>query len=459
MRSTSIQRLFKHPSKSYQNTTLNSAKPRSLKPPPYGINAADNLTPLQAKFGTYPNYSQGLQRRTNSSLPERLKTNMEQMGGVNLNDVKVNYNSPKPRQIGALAYTRGNQIELGPGQEKHLPHEAWHAVQQKQGRVQPTTTLAKGLPLNNDAKLEREADVMGRKGQRQAMNDFSIKANNLSRNTPSVAQTKPSKTLQRRKDEGKTVRRERNARFFSLKGKLIGNLRGSFTHGLYFIHSQLYQAVHNAINKMSKPSNSIEHQERLNTLAYWLDYYSSAFIGANTMRSLRAIHVKSKKEGQERGGVLIIDKNGEVVPIDLSDGVTRGKDFMNWSPAGYSFRLYDTKINTLGTFHTHWEDHPNEINPSGGDTTTKKEDLWNPNHLVDFKGQIYYKRQGKEYRGGKPAIVVHNKGITIYGTIEQVIVPNSDPSLKKVWELTDYSKRQTFQELFSDTKIFNSSLD
>ncbi|WP_198144954.1 hypothetical protein [Microscilla marina] len=64
-------------------------------------------------------------------------------------------------ETGALAYARGNQIELGPGQERHLPHEAWHVVQQKQGRVAPTDTLSKGLPVNNDAALEKEADVMG----------------------------------------------------------------------------------------------------------------------------------------------------------------------------------------------------------------------------------------------------------------------------------------------------------
>ena len=97
-------------------------------------------------------------------LPTQLKTNMETMGGVNLSDVKVNYNSSKPKEVGALAYAQGNQIEIGPGQEKHLPHEAWHTVQQKQGRVQPNNEIqAKGLPLNDDASLEREADIMGEK--------------------------------------------------------------------------------------------------------------------------------------------------------------------------------------------------------------------------------------------------------------------------------------------------------
>ena len=79
-----------------------------------------------------------------------------------MDDVQVHYNSPKPAQLKAHAYAQGNQIHLGPGQEKHLSHEAWHVVQQKQGRVQPTMQL-QGVNINDNAGLEREADVMGRR--------------------------------------------------------------------------------------------------------------------------------------------------------------------------------------------------------------------------------------------------------------------------------------------------------
>jgi hypothetical protein len=77
-----------------------------------------------------------------------------------MDDVRVHYNSPKPAQLQALAYTQGTDIHVAPGQEKHLPHEAWHVVQQKQGRVQPTVPL-QGVNVNDDAGLEKEADVMG----------------------------------------------------------------------------------------------------------------------------------------------------------------------------------------------------------------------------------------------------------------------------------------------------------
>ena len=51
---------------------------------------------------------------------------------------------------------------MGPGQEKHLPHEGWHVVQQMQGRVKRTMQM-KGVSINDDAGLEKEADVMGTK--------------------------------------------------------------------------------------------------------------------------------------------------------------------------------------------------------------------------------------------------------------------------------------------------------
>jgi len=82
---------------------------------------------------------------------------------MDMSDVKVHYNSSKPAQLSALAYAQGNDIHVGPGQEKHLPHEAWHVVQQRQGRVQPTMQMKESVPVNDDPGLEHEADVMGAK--------------------------------------------------------------------------------------------------------------------------------------------------------------------------------------------------------------------------------------------------------------------------------------------------------
>lgn len=97
-----------------------------------------------------------------TGLPDILKTGVEALSGVSLDDVQVHYNSPKPTPLQALAYTQGTNIHVAPGQEKHLPHEAWHVVQQKQGRVQPTLQ-ARNVAINDNQGLEKEADVMGQR--------------------------------------------------------------------------------------------------------------------------------------------------------------------------------------------------------------------------------------------------------------------------------------------------------
>jgi hypothetical protein len=96
-----------------------------------------------------------------TGLPDRLKAGVEALSGVSMDRVKVHYNSARPAQFSARAYAQGTDIHLAPGQERHLPHEAWHVAQQAQSRVRPTARVAGGLPINDDAGLEREADIMG----------------------------------------------------------------------------------------------------------------------------------------------------------------------------------------------------------------------------------------------------------------------------------------------------------
>ena len=58
-----------------------------------------------------------------------------------LEDVYVHKDSNKPVELRAHAYTQGNQIHLGPGQEEQLPPELGHVVQQKRERYnQPYQT-------------------------------------------------------------------------------------------------------------------------------------------------------------------------------------------------------------------------------------------------------------------------------------------------------------------------------
>jgi hypothetical protein len=95
-------------------------------------------------------------------MPDDLKTGIESLSGLSMDHVRVHYDSPQPAQVQAHAYAQGSNIHLASGQERHLPHEAWHVVQQAQGRVQPTMQ-AQGVAINDDRGLEQEADVMGAK--------------------------------------------------------------------------------------------------------------------------------------------------------------------------------------------------------------------------------------------------------------------------------------------------------
>jgi hypothetical protein len=137
-----------------------SAAPRqapvALAPPAYGIALVDAPAPSAGP------------RATATGLPPGLRSGVEALSGLSLDDVRVHYNSPQPAHVDALAYAQGSDIHLAPGQERHLPHEAWHVVQQAQRRVMPTMQLKTGTPVNDDNALEREADLMGTQAMRAA---------------------------------------------------------------------------------------------------------------------------------------------------------------------------------------------------------------------------------------------------------------------------------------------------
>ncbi|WP_137181403.1 hypothetical protein [Roseomonas sp. AR75] len=99
-----------------------------------------------------------------SGLPQPLRGGIERLSGLSAAGIAVHRDSPQPGMLGALAFARGAEIHLGPGQEAHLPHEAWHAMQQRQGRVSPTGQRG-GVAVNQDPALESEATRMGSAAQ------------------------------------------------------------------------------------------------------------------------------------------------------------------------------------------------------------------------------------------------------------------------------------------------------
>lgn len=95
--------------------------------------------------------------RNTTGIPDKMKHQFEAYSGMSFDGVQVHYNSDKPRQMQALAYTQADHVYVAPGQERHLGHELGHIVQQRRGRVRPTGSL-NGQAVNDSPALEHEAD-------------------------------------------------------------------------------------------------------------------------------------------------------------------------------------------------------------------------------------------------------------------------------------------------------------
>jgi len=153
------------------------------------INSSSKVQQLKAYQDMANDYhNKPIQKKENNTgLPDTLKTGIENLSGYSMDDVKVHYNSDKPSQLQAHAYAQGTEIHIASGQEKHLAHEAWHVVQQKQGRVQPTVQRKGLLNINDDAGLEKEADVMGGKafdlGNQNDIKNIGLKQNKTAQTT------------------------------------------------------------------------------------------------------------------------------------------------------------------------------------------------------------------------------------------------------------------------------------
>lgn len=138
-------------------------------------------------------------RHNRTGLPDALKSGIEDLSGLSMDGVRVYYKSAQPAQRQALAYAQGKQIHLAPGQEAHLPHEAWHVVQQAQGRVRPTMQQRDGLAINDDAGLEREATEMGERALRHGPhNSHALQRMPVERTSPASAPMQFQESLEQK---------------------------------------------------------------------------------------------------------------------------------------------------------------------------------------------------------------------------------------------------------------------
>lgn len=118
---------------------------------------------LQGKF-------ESVQRETDNrtGMPDPVKQRMESSFGRDFSAVRIHKESPVASDIGALAFTQGNDVSFAPGQFKPdttaglelIGHELTHMEQQENNRVQADTEI-NGMAVNTDPSLEHEADVKG----------------------------------------------------------------------------------------------------------------------------------------------------------------------------------------------------------------------------------------------------------------------------------------------------------
>ena len=123
---------------------------------------------VQGKFGGAARGADPGGGDSRRDLPAPVRARMGQSLGHDLAGVRV-FEGPEASRAGAQAFARGDEIHFAPGQYdpgsrsglELIGHELAHVTQQAQGRVGATTMLGKGLAVNDDPGLEREADLRG----------------------------------------------------------------------------------------------------------------------------------------------------------------------------------------------------------------------------------------------------------------------------------------------------------
>jgi len=143
---------------------------------------------LQKKATSEKEKKQSGSSGTKTNLPNDVRGKMESSFGTDFSGVNIHANSGEASNIGALAYTQGSDVHFAPGQynpgtqkgQELLGHELTHVVQQREGRVKPTKQ-GKGMPINDNPSLEKEADEMGAKAAQGKVTDVTGKGSGVQR--------------------------------------------------------------------------------------------------------------------------------------------------------------------------------------------------------------------------------------------------------------------------------------
>lgn len=184
---------------------------RALREPNPARRTSDPSTalrdPLQAKALRDPlQRSVDIPTSGGTSLPEQVRAPMEASLGADLSSVRVHQGDHVPA-LGAMAFTQGNDVHFAPGRydpgsasgQDLIGHELAHVVQQRAGRVQATGDVS-GVPLNDSASLEAEADAAGHRAA-QAVQQQRAMQRAVDEDEVGQAKAQGGAKIQRAKDE------------------------------------------------------------------------------------------------------------------------------------------------------------------------------------------------------------------------------------------------------------------
>lgn len=173
-----------------------------------------------------------------AEMPADVRAKMEGTFGVDLSRVRIHEGS-NAQAIGALAYTQGTNIHFAPGQyrpgsqrgQELLGHELAHVVQQSQGRVQ-ATTQAKGVDINDDTFLEREADEIGARAARGEAGPKPSPATRLAEGLATVQMWKDPRSGPTRAEIAAAIRFNKNRSLPGAAWKQIASIIGAASEAI-----------------------------------------------------------------------------------------------------------------------------------------------------------------------------------------------------------------------------------
>jgi len=255
-------------------------------------------------------------RSGSQRLPPALLGGIAQLSGIALDHVRVHYASAKPAQLHAHAYAQGSDIHVAPGQAGHLPHEAWHLVQQAQGRV-AATTRRRGTPMNEQPHLEREADAMGSRAQQLGLRlgdaaTTAVGTGATGRPPPPMAARAPASSIvQAKLSIGKKVilQEEVDALLTNLPGSIVDlTLKQDYEEYLASDRARLAHVVGKWAVAPAHSSGNSEQPAAADALKAKMRSYDS--VDSFVFAALSEAQAKQKKSDEKAYAMEIADDPG-----------------------------------------------------------------------------------------------------------------------------------------------------